>query len=143
MTPPIYRARRKDNGEWMTSKNGMWWDDCYGGCFKPYFKEWNSFGLGYYQDVEIDPTTLAISFEDMIDKNGKRIFAALNENGVGGSLIADGSFDDDESFWKGKVIWSNKFQCAYVYSKYASDFLYRYAPSKQCEVFSIYEGYQQ
>ena len=43
----------------------------------------------YYASLvfEIDPETLSIHFPDMLDKNGDCIFAALNESGVGGSII--------------------------------------------------------
>ena len=36
---------------------------------------------------EIDPTTLAINFSDMLDSQGNKIFASLSENGKGGDII--------------------------------------------------------
>ena len=44
----------------------------------------NSNGLDYY---EIDPSTLAIHFPDMIDSEGTKIFASLSEDGKGGDKI--------------------------------------------------------
>ena len=36
---------------------------------------------------EIDPTTLAIHFPDMIDSQGNRIFASLQDDGKGGDIV--------------------------------------------------------
>ena len=35
----------------------------------------------------IDPTTLAIHFPDMIDSQGNRIFASLQDDGKGGDIV--------------------------------------------------------
>ena len=42
---------------------------------------------GYEFKEPIDPSTLAIHFPNMIDKNGKKIFASLSEDGVGGDIM--------------------------------------------------------
>lgn len=36
---------------------------------------------------EIDPTTLAIHFPDMLDSEGNKIFASLSDDGRGGDLV--------------------------------------------------------
>jgi len=36
---------------------------------------------------EIDPTTLAIHFPDMLDNEGTKIFASLSKDGKGGDII--------------------------------------------------------
>ena len=36
---------------------------------------------------EIDPTTLAIHFPDMLDSQGNKIFASLSEDGKGGDIM--------------------------------------------------------
>jgi len=41
----------------------------------------------YMENIEIDINTLSINFENMTDKNGKKIFASLSEDGVGGDII--------------------------------------------------------
>ena len=42
----------------------------------------------YYPDVvEIDPTTLAIHFPDMLDSQGNKIFASLSKDGRGGDIV--------------------------------------------------------
>ena len=37
-----------------------------------------------YKNYEIDPTTLALHFPDMLDSEGNKIFASLSEDGKGG-----------------------------------------------------------
>ena len=55
-------------------------------------KDWRKGGCRDYDDFmnyqdKIDPSTLAIHFPDMLDKDGEKIWAALNADGVGGSSI--------------------------------------------------------
>ena len=81
MNIPIYRAKRKDNGEWIEgylklSNMGVTGREVV--CIQE---------IEFWTEYEIDPETLAIHFSDMLDKNGERIFASLNESGVGGSII--------------------------------------------------------
>ena len=42
---------------------------------------------------EIDPTTLSIHFPDILDSQGNKIFASLQEDGKGGDIITDGEYD--------------------------------------------------
>ena len=43
---------------------------------------------GYEDEIsEIDPTTLSIHFPTMLDTQGNKIFASLNEDGRGGDLV--------------------------------------------------------
>lgn len=87
MTPPIYRARRKDSGDYvegnfihvpkLMASNELYMIEAY---------SIDDTGIDALQ-FDIDPSTLAISFEDMVDSKGIRIFAALNESGVGGDMF--------------------------------------------------------
>ncbi len=43
---------------------------------------------------EIDPTTLSIHFPDMLDSQGNKIFASLQEDGKGGDLIDNFNFQE-------------------------------------------------
>ena len=44
--------------------------------------------------IEIDPTTLSIHFKNMIDSDGKKIFASLDsKNGIGGDILL---YDDSK-----------------------------------------------
>ena len=42
----------------------------------------------YGERYEISPEYLSINFENMIDKNGKKIFASLSDDGAGGDIIS-------------------------------------------------------
>ena len=75
---PICRAKRKDHDEWII---GYLTDDTHikGEYFISEEKSTNY--------SRIDTKTLAIHFPNMIDKNGKKIFASLSEDGVGGDIL--------------------------------------------------------
>ncbi len=91
---PVYRAKKIDSDEYV---EGFYFNICY---FKSkhYIKELlniSGFVDGIqntnnwdYRDVEIDPTTLAIHFEDMLDSEGTRIFASLSKDGKGGDELS-------------------------------------------------------
>jgi len=85
---PIYRAKRIDSEEWVEG-------DLVHDCFESNKLEYYISAIGKGSD-EIDPKTLAIHFPDMLDKNGKKIFASLSEDGIGG---------DDYNRWHGKSGW--------------------------------------
>jgi len=80
---PIYRAKKIDSDEWV---EGYLYFDKY------IFKKVSGVGACIGIDrsdlpnYEIDPKTLSISFDNMLDKNKKRIFASLSEDGVGGDI---------------------------------------------------------
>ena len=46
----------------------------------------------------IDPTTLAIHFPDMLDSQGNKIFASLQEDGKGGDILFDMEYEYTLSF---------------------------------------------
>ena len=74
---PIYRAKKQDSDEWVEgylNKNMS-----------------GKFVIENERVYKIDPSTLAIHFDGMLDKNGKKIFASLNEDGVGGDDIKFGN----------------------------------------------------
>ena len=77
---PIYRAKKIGKDEWVeghhVKHNGKHW----------IIRDEYVFEL----EDEIDPSTLAIHFNNMLDKNGKKIFASLSEDGVGGDICKDG-----------------------------------------------------
>ena len=84
---PIYRAKRKDNDEYVkgsffyaehTNRHEIVWETVIGSdsCFEPSF-----------ESVEVDESTLAIHFPNMIDSEGTKIFASLSEDGKGGDKL--------------------------------------------------------
>ena len=78
MNLPIYRAKKIDSDEWIIGwlvRNKILVDiDENLAC-----------------PFEIDPTTLAIHFSDMLDSQGNKIFASLNN--MGGSILTDGEYE--------------------------------------------------
>ena len=83
MNLPIYRAKKIDSEEYIEgySINGRF-------IFKEWIDDvWTSYGETKSNKAlvyEIDPTTLAIHFKDMLDSEGNKIFASLSDNGKGG-----------------------------------------------------------
>lgn len=76
---PIYRANKIDSDEWVEGYLTQWFTDASRYCIE-------NFKLYSSNTINIDPSTLAIHFPNMIDKNGKKIFASLSEDGVGGDI---------------------------------------------------------
>ena len=78
----LFRAKRKDNGEWV---EGGYFCEPY--TDKEFIIRWNSFGLGYNEFIEIDPDTLC-QYTGLTDKKGKKIW----ENGIVEIPSEDGYF---------------------------------------------------
>ncbi|MCT7633887.1 hypothetical protein N5U36_00375 [Aliarcobacter butzleri] len=79
---PIYRAKKIDSDEYA-----------YGFCFydevrKEMFISNDAKNL-YTNRFRVDTTTLSIHFPDMIDSQGNKIFASLQEDGKGGDILGD------------------------------------------------------
>ena len=78
MNIPIYRAKKIDSDEYVEGiavDNNLLIQCTH---FDSYYNEHIA------SVVEIDPTTLAIHFKDMVDSEGNKIFASLSEDGKGG-----------------------------------------------------------
>lgn len=83
---PLFRAKKIDSDEYV---------------FGSYFKDKSIHSIithsktdyadkaFYVNAVQINETTIAIHFPDMLDSEGTRIFASLSEDGRGGSIIND------------------------------------------------------
>ena len=78
MNIPIYRAKKIDSDEYVIG----WYSS-------PIIIEGKLYLSITNQDGEhrIDPTTLSIHFPDMLDSQGKEIFASLSEDGKGGDIV--------------------------------------------------------
>ena len=82
---PIYRAKRIDNDEWVDGDFLRGIDD-NNNIVTGFISNWDE-EVNNWQEIRIDQNTLAIHFPNMIDKNGKKIFASLSEDGVGGDEV--------------------------------------------------------
>jgi len=85
---PIYRAKKIDSDEYVIG--------FYSSAYDIHHYVITHLGVDtktstVYQmstDIhKIDPTTLAIHFPDMLDSQGNKIFASLNEDGKGGDIV--------------------------------------------------------
>ena len=83
MNIPIYRAKKIDSDKYIQGYLlGMWGE---------YFISWGETNH-VPNKVQIDPTTLAIHFEDILDSEGNKIFASLSEDGKGGDIMKDDEY---------------------------------------------------
>ncbi len=87
MNLPIYRAKKIDSDEYVKG----WYSE-------PIIIEGNLYLniTSKNGTFRIDPTTLAIHFSDMLDRQGNKIFASLSEDGKGGDIcyVRDFSYGD-------------------------------------------------
>ena len=88
---PIYRAKKIDSDEYVIGyceyipNDGRSINIINSGCWISWIKLDNK-GFRDRFEVEVDLTTLAIHFPDMIDSQGNAIFASLQEDGKGGDI---------------------------------------------------------
>jgi hypothetical protein len=119
---PVYRVKTLD-GEWIEGL--ITWDSEFG-CERIIQREKAGTSIHSF-----DPETLAIHFPDMNDKNGERIFAALNDSGVGGSVVI---YSD--------VLSNVKYKDTIIYACSSDRMfpIYEYIEIAECKVTGIYEG---
>ena len=70
--------------------------------YKGYPTIFDEYGLN---GIEIDKTTLSIHFSDILDSQGNKIFASLQEDGKGGDVCSVNDYID--SGLKGVAIYQN------------------------------------
>ena len=134
---PIYRAKKIDSDEWvegslyeqfdtfyiLTTDNPQNWEN-----------GWHFSDL--VERKEIDPSTIAIHFQNMLDKNGTKIFANLNEDGFGG----------DEVKWNTSLMNGESRVCLYNGGIRLRDYflddniLNEKFASRYCEAIGIHKG---
>lgn len=129
---PIYRARRSDSDEWvdgyLTSENTIQRKGSY-----------------YLTDTfEIDQNTLSIHFPSMIDKNGKKIFASLSEDGVGGDKIyaqtSDSIGNMSNDVFRDTICTLHNTQITFLDIIKGENFYFAYNYFVELEVIGIHKG---
>ena len=107
MNIPIYRAKKIGSDEYV---EGFYIEDHGVASYIQESKYLNFIvsdrgekGMEVDTLFQIDPTTLAIHFSDMLDSNGNKIFASLQEDGKGGDIV---TLDDRNK----TVIYDKKVQ---------------------------------
>ena len=93
---PIFRAKKLDSNEYVMG----WYSS-------PIIIEGKLYSSISNKDGEyrIDTTTLSIHFPDMLDSQGNKIFASLQEDGKGGDVCSVNDYID--SGLKGVAIYQN------------------------------------
>lgn len=86
---PIYRAKIKNSHKYIT---GWFFKTSKASYIIPIAR--------YFSYVEIEESTLSIHTKEMIDSEGKEVFASLNSNGIGSDITNEGKyfvFDSQET----------------------------------------------
>lgn len=116
MNIPIYRAKEINSNEYIKGTGTT-----------DFLNINNISGFEHYNDgtrlwlwsnyfwIEIDPTTLAIHFPDMLDTQGNKIFASLSEDGKGGDIMKDDEYYGiakykDSRFVVEYEMWKNVYE---------------------------------
>ena len=93
---PIYRAKKIDSDEYVMG----WYSSPIIIEGKTYLSITNKDG-----EYRIDPTTLSVHFPNMLDSQGNKIFASLQEDGKGGDVCSVNDYID--SGLEGVAIYQN------------------------------------
>ena len=99
---PIFRAKRIDSDEYVI---GYLFKDTIGYLRITNGIKDNKHPLKLPFEWIIDTATLAIHFPDMLDSQGNKIFASLQENGKGGDICSVNDYID--SGLEGVAIYQN------------------------------------
>jgi len=99
---PIYRAKKIDSDEYVEGQlidKHIVGSDCIESTYNQGFTACGRSEYDIFKSIvlkqhiyEIDPTTLAIHFPDLLDSEGNKIFASLREDGKGGDILKTKSF---------------------------------------------------
>lgn len=91
MNIPIYRAKKIDSDEYVEGYYSP--DKNYQEHIHTIFYfDIGDFNVDRKTTTQIDPTTLAIHFPDMLDSQGNKIFASLSASGKGGDIMKDDEY---------------------------------------------------
>lgn len=84
-----FRAKRLDNSDYLISDGIRWINDELElrDNSETMFDSW----------IPCDDTTRSVSYPDMLDSEGNRIFASFSENGNGGDILEWSIFPDNDN----------------------------------------------
>ena len=124
---PIYRAKKIDSNEYIES-SGIFIEDR----LKYIMIVGVTRTLDKIKYENVDPTTLAIHFPDMLNSEGNKIFASLSKDGKGGDMFILG----DERLKYIAMIHNNQLM-AKQQNTYGSLIGQGYAPTNKWKVIGI------
>ena len=107
MNIPVYRSKMIDSDGYVIGFfHSRKWD---GETRTEYYITYESL------EWEIDPTTLAIHFPDMLDSQGNKIFASLSEDGKGGDIMKDDEYYGIAKYKDSRFVveYENVEECLY------------------------------
>jgi len=91
MNIPIYRSKKIDSDEYVVGNLNKVNDNLYINGFTGDLDD-TDYGYGF---DEIDTTTVAIHFPDMLDSENNPIFASLSKSGKGGDIMESEKFKNN------------------------------------------------
>ena len=131
---PIYRAKKIDSDDNIKSQSYI--KKLIGGNYHHYLVKYYS---PDYEDVEIDPSTLAIHFYDMLDRQENKIFASLSEDGKGGDILEWTIFPDDMPKLRINGVPYYSKGGAFKVTGRIEMMWHLLAPHKECKIIGIQE----
>ena len=91
---------------------------------------------GFFNSTHyVDPTTLAISFPDMTNIKGQRIFASLSEGGFGGDILRSKYSENEDVVYVYK-----KGQFTLLYKSNTHSFRWTHVFNSDYNTIGIFEG---
>ena len=106
---PIYRAKKIDSDEYVEGYYVFVEKVTGQKVHKMFTCAWRAETLE--ANFNIDPSTLAIHFPDMIDSEGNKIFASLSEDGKGGDKLQHEDIDECGVYEATTVVYDNQTIC--------------------------------
>ena len=114
MNIPIYRAKKIDSDEYVVGYYSP--DKNYQEHIHTIFYfDTGDFNVDRKTTTQIDISTIAIHFPDMLDSQGNKIFASLSEDGKGGDIMKDDEYCGIAKYKDSRFVveYENVEECLY------------------------------